>query len=76
VNNRKGELNGTLHSATLLAKSTNLKVFAKEWGGTIQWIAQSPYRKFHKRKNWFIAVAIFSVEEQLKWNPKDVVFET
>lgn len=76
LENKKGELNGTLVSATLLAKGTNLGEFAKEWCGTIQWIAQSPYRKFHKRKNWFVGVAIFNVEEQLNWNPKDVVFDT
>ncbi|EGO62489.1 peptide chain release factor-like protein [Acetonema longum DSM 6540] len=26
--------------------------------GTIQWIAQSPFRPKHKRKNWFIGVSI------------------
>lgn len=76
LENKKGELNGTLVSATLLVKGTNLDEFASEWCGTIQWIAQSPYRKFHKRKNWFVGVAIFNVEEQLNWNPKDVVFDT
>jgi peptide chain release factor len=27
--------------------------------GTIQWISDSPYRKGHKRKNWFICVEYF-----------------
>jgi peptide chain release factor len=42
----------------------------------VQWIAESPYRKFHKRKNWFVGVEVFEVNKQLKWNPKDVKLES
>jgi peptide chain release factor len=76
LENIKGDINGTLLSATLLAKGTQLTPFVKEWEGTIQWIAQSPYRKFHKRKNWFVGVSVFDVKKQLQWNPKDVTLET
>jgi peptide chain release factor len=74
--NKKADLEGTLLSATLLAKGDRLETFIKEWRGTVQWIAPSPFRKFHKRKNWFVGVEIFDVEEQLKWNPKEVVLDT
>jgi peptide chain release factor len=30
--------------------------FAQPWIGAIQWVAQSPLRPHHKRKNWFIGV--------------------
>lgn len=30
---------------------------AAAWAGTIQWIAQSPVRPHHKRKNWFVSVS-------------------
>ena len=30
--------------------------FARPWIGAIQWVAQSPLRPHHKRKNWFIGV--------------------
>ena len=30
--------------------------FARPWVGAIQWMAQSPLRPHHKRKNWFIGV--------------------
>jgi peptide chain release factor len=30
--------------------------FSRPWIGAIQWIAQSPLRPHHKRKNWFIGV--------------------
>ncbi|MCW3467255.1 peptide chain release factor H [Chitinophaga nivalis] len=76
LENVKGDLNGTLLSATLLAKGTDLSAFKKEWSGTVQWIAQSPYRKFHKRKNWFAGVAVFDVATQLQWRVQDVVLET
>ncbi|HEX9509747.1 MAG TPA: peptide chain release factor H [Puia sp.] len=88
LDSKKADLKGTLLSATILAKSpkdgktannagsADLQAFVKEWRGTIQWIAPSPYRKFHKRKNWFVGVEIFDVKEQLQWNPKEVVFET
>jgi len=29
---------------------------ARPWIGSIQWVAQSPLRPHHKRKNWFIGV--------------------
>ncbi|MGB4775513.1 MAG: peptide chain release factor H [Daejeonella sp.] len=76
LENKKGSINGTLLSATLMAEGRDLASFIKEWRGTIQWIAQSHYRKFHKRKNWFVAVEIFDVKEQMQWNSKDVIFET
>ncbi len=76
LENKAGELNGTLLSATMMATGTKLDAFVKEWAGTIQWIAQSPYRKYHKRKNWFVGVAAFNVKELIQWNPKDVKLET
>ena len=31
--------------------------FAQARLGTIRWIGQSPFRKNHKRKNWFVSVS-------------------
>jgi peptide chain release factor len=76
LQNKKADLNGTLYSATILAKGSGLQAFVKEWQGTVQWIGQSPYRKFHKRKNWFVGVEIFDVKEVLQWNLHDLVMET
>ena len=60
----KGNENGTVQSATiqLSGDDTSVDKFLKEWKGTVQWIGQSTYRKFHKRKNWF--VGIFEIEQQ------------
>ncbi len=71
-----GEENRTLSSVTLLIKGDNLNLFLKDWLGTIQWIGQSTFRKFHKRKNWFIGIAEFSSEKKLVWNENDIKFET
>jgi peptide chain release factor len=76
LENKAGEINGTLLSATLKAEGNQLNAFVKEWIGTIQWIAQSPYRKYHKRKNWFVGVAAFDIQELMPWNPKDAKLET
>ena len=53
--------NGTVETATILLESDNLSEFVNSWIGTIQWIGQSQFRKFHKRKNWFIG--IFEVDK-------------
>ncbi|MBP1650123.1 MAG: peptide chain release factor [Bacteroidetes bacterium] len=70
-----GDLKGTFLS-TLLSVRGDIDNLSKEWAGTVQWIARSPYRKFHKRKNWFVGVAFFDVAKQLQFNMADVRMET
>jgi peptide chain release factor len=76
VEQKPAGTNGTLLSATLLAQGNNLSSFINEWQGTIQWIAPSPYRKFHKRKNWFVGIGVFKTDEQTSFDIKDVKLET
>jgi peptide chain release factor len=76
LDTKKGDINRTLLSAALRAEGENIKTFTDKWEGTILWIAQSPYRKFHKRKNWFVGVSVFDIRQQLQWNINDVKFET
>ncbi len=56
LHREEGIETGTLHSATIQLEGNEVNNFIKQWVGTIQWIGQSEYRKFHKRKNWFIAI--------------------
>lgn len=56
-----GTENGTVATALVLVKGKSVAQFVSSWAGTIQWIGQSNFRKFHKRKNWFIGV--FEVED-------------
>ena len=45
-----------LLSVTMVLTGKKVQAFIQPWLGTIQWIGQSPFRKDHKRKNWFIGV--------------------
>lgn len=60
----RGEENGTVQSATIQFSGDDIsvKTFLKEWIGTVQWIGQSTFRKYNKRKNWF--VGIFEIEKK------------
>lgn len=46
------------------------------WLGTIKWICQSPIRKNHKRKNWFIKVGMLTHEGHVKILEEEVRFST
>jgi peptide chain release factor len=48
--------NGTLYSVTIKLEGDKREEFFSAWEGSILWIGQSPYRRFHKRKNWFVGV--------------------
>ncbi len=76
IGQSEGDLPNTFHSVTLLASATNLQDFTNEWSGTIQWIAQSPFRKLHRRKNWFVGVSFFDCNSAMKWDEREVRFET
>jgi peptide chain release factor len=71
-----GPLNHTLLSALVQVNGPNVDEFLKKWLGTIQWMAPSPYRKFCKRKNWFVGVQAFPLAKLPPWQDKDVQFET
>ena len=44
--------------------------------GTIKWIAQSPFRPKHKRKNWFIDVRLFDEKDKVDFSEDDIRFQT
>lgn len=71
-----GPLNRTLYSATLSVMGKGSEQLLKEWKGTIQWIAQSPYRIYHKRKNWFIGINSFQVPAIEDVNEKEFSYQT
>lgn len=67
ISKEDGVEKSTLFSAVIMLEGTNVNVFLKNWLGTVQWIGQSKFRKFHKRKNWFVGVeevqsAMFNVQ--------------
>jgi len=76
LENIKGVEENTLLSATIMLNAINMDAFITEWKGSVQWIGQSPFRKNHKRKNWFIGVECFDIKQLAPWNIKDVKLET
>ncbi len=66
----------TLLSSTILIEGDDIDTFIAEWHGSIQWIGQSPFRKNHKRKNWFVGVECFDIKELPVWDIKDVKLGT
>lgn len=63
-------------SITLQIKGLDLNSCLESWTGSIQWIAQSPFRINHKRKNWFVGLVAFDLPERIVWRASDVRFET
>jgi peptide chain release factor len=45
-----------LASAVAIVDGSGAPEFAASWTGSILWVAQSPVRPHHKRKNWYIGV--------------------
>ena len=61
LNRETGKENGTIQSVSIQLKGNQLADFLQHWLGTLQWIGTSTFRKFHKRKNWFIGC--FEIDE-------------
>lgn len=76
LNRVEGSEKRTLNSVSVMVKAPLLKPHLATWIGTILWVGKSPYRKFHKRKNWFIGFEVFEIERIDHINMKDVVFQT
>jgi peptide chain release factor len=64
-------------SAIVRLEGHGAEAFSATWVGSILWVARSPLRPHHKRKNWFIGV--FKLEpraiEPAELDPGDVRFE-
>lgn len=58
-----GPVNRTLLSVVVALEGAGCDVLADEWEGTVLWIARSPYRIHHRRKNWFVGVQTFLLSE-------------
>ncbi len=70
-----GTEHGTLNSCSIRVEGKEVQKALATWKGTIQWIGQSPYRKFHKRKNWFVGVSFFVDVEVQTFNESEVEFQ-
>lgn len=71
-----GPVNRTLLSAVVALEGASCDVLADEWEGTVLWIARSPYRIHHRRKNWFVGVQTFLLSESREATEDDIRYET
>lgn len=76
IEREPGEINRTLFSATLSIEGEKTEDILKEWEGTVLWIAQSPYRIYHKRKNWFVGVKSFQPMDSHSLKETDISYQT
>lgn len=59
---------GTFKSVLLSVETINggdeeQLTWLNSWEGSLQWICESPYRHRYPRKNWFIGLSLFRLEE-------------
>lgn len=71
-----GPVNRTLLSVVVALEGVGCDVLADEWEGTVLWIARSPYRIHHRRKNWFVGVQTFLLSESREATEDDIRYET
>ena len=76
LNKVNGYENGTIQSVTILLEGLELEQFLKNWLGTILWIGTSTFRKYNKRKNWFIAIFELTNSVITEVNKTDFKFQT
>lgn len=70
-----GDTPGTLGSV-VLAFEDPPDSWLTPWIGTVQWVGTSPFRPRHKRRNWFVGVAVFDPPEETAWAAGELRFET
>ncbi len=76
LHRENGSENGTLFSVTLQLEGDAVDDFVATWVGTIQWIGKSKFRKFHKRRNWFVGVNLLRFQSQEKaFSERNIRFE-
>lgn len=76
ISREKGFETGSLLSASIKASGSEIEQFISSWQGTIQWIGQSSFRKFHKRKNWFIGIICSPITKSSQLCERDISYQT
>ncbi|WP_036155510.1 peptide chain release factor H [Maribacter forsetii] len=76
LHREKGSQNGTVQSVTIRLTGKNIDAYLATWLGTIQWIGTSTFRKYHKRKNWFIGAYELKELKTMAVDEKHISFQT
>lgn len=75
VESTPGERPPCLRSCALLVEGDGAEALMTTWRGTVRWIGESPFRPAHRRKNWFVGVATFTLPERVEWSADEVRVE-
>ncbi|MCF2875743.1 MULTISPECIES: peptide chain release factor H [unclassified Tenacibaculum] len=75
LHKENGIENGTIQSVSIKLNGKEISNFLKNWQGTIQWIGVSTFRKYHKRKNWYIGCYELNQVQQNTIHEKEIQFQ-
>ena len=75
LHKENGIENGTVQSVSIEIKGKKLTLFLKNWLGTLQWIGTSTFRKYNKRKNWFIGCNELTQYQQKTIQEHEIQFQ-
>lgn len=76
IRQTEGPIPDNLNTVLIQLTGLNADSFAAPWIGPVLWIGQSPYRKFHKRKNWFVGVSRIQPVKRFSVDEKDFIIQT
>ena len=76
VDEQTGKTSEELLSVTVDLTGEKVTAFIQPWLGTIQWIGESPFRKNHKRKNWFIGVFTVTERSLISFDESQVTYQS
>lgn len=62
--------------SVLIAFDGDATDFLSRWSGTVQWIGTSPFRPYHKRRNWYVGVEPITFPDHPSWSEQDIKIET
>lgn len=75
ISQKKGSINQSIETIVFKVTTDN-RAMIDPWLGSIQWICQSPIRKSHKRKNWFIKCQEIKIPKKLEIDINDIDVQT
>ena len=77
IEHEDGSETGCMFSTTLSMSGDDIGKLKSEWEGSILWVAQkNSFRKWHRRKNWFVGVRFFKPLESQQIEERDIVYDT
>ena len=77
VEHEDGPEDGCMFSATLSVSGNDIEKLRSEWEGSVLWVAQkNTFRKWHRRKNWFVGIGFFKPLQSDDINEHDITYET